>query len=671
MSPKLNNVSRVNAAERRVQRDLAFTERCKNTGLVYTYDFSKKTYAKSHRSITEIFVWAMYKCRHSQGHETRLSIITLANSFFQFLGDFNFFRPEELNRACLSRWVEWLKERSSLSYSTAASQHRGLCGIFQQMKRHKDVPDSFVPPKNPFPKSGQLTTANIGYGDTELKAILRAVVSDMKNIMRKIQPYEFKWKGKPPPIDDVAPSGSNGSRSIWESFEYKVWWWENGTNCQRLNFPQLMPIPGSQVFVASFQEPSCLRMKGVYKFYDDIGAGDTYIPRYLGKECPIKYSTPWKKHDFMVWYWENEVGEYVYGKEAKTRFPDFAYAISEYYPSYQSFYDGIGLYKWFSAVDLVPFYLMLLFRTFLNPSTTQRLPIDCLSDHPLDGTKVFLDYVKFRSGRIDKTIPSDRLHDGWPVSIVNKVIEITGKYREPGQKELWITNSNRYRKSLPLGKAGFKYAVREFALKHDLKDAEGRPLELKANLIRPSVAWQGYLKTDDLNFLQSLLGHTKITQTADYLRRVGDPVLRFRRAMHQNAMLLDLAGESYRDEILLDEEFPDMFLSHCRDPSNSPIKGQKVDQPCGARHEVCLGCENIVVTPSDIKRYFCFIDYYVEVFRMEAISEGEFNEATAEKRFMWETYILPRYSPELIEHLRAEAKSSPVSPWDPLSLKEV
>ena len=179
------------------------------------------------------------------------------------------------------------------------------------------------------------------------------------------------------------------------------------------------------------------------------------------------------------------------------------------------------------------------------------------------------------------------------------------------------------------------------------------------------MAWQEYLRTEDMRYLQCLLGHEKLATTADYLRRLSDPVLKMRRGVHQEAMFLGLTGSSEPEAASSKIIATDGFLNHCKNPCSSPISGQREGYYCSASHEVCLGCPNLVITLEDIKKYFCFMRYHEQLVSSEMISEEEYRKATDEKKFMWESHILPKYSPGLINSIRVDADLNPIWIWSP------
>lgn len=672
---KYSSIQYLDVAKERAEKELKFTVECKNTGRVYVYDLSEKSYSMDFREILSVVAWALYCRRNKMGHLSRISIIGILPKFFNFLRQVLIFRIEHLSGDSLRHFAEWLKKDPELSYSTAGSLYRKLSPIFVQMSAHDKVDDGFVPVRNAFPKSSELVSACNGYDQLELKSIVSAAVKGMRESASRLEKrYQPKWLGKSPPLDDVAPVGPRGKRSYWASEEYRIWWWENNCGCKRLSVNELFKLPKGQVFFNSLsisQESASVKL--LNEFYDRIGAADRYVPSYIGKPCPISYGTPWRKKDYLVWYWENKLDcKALSIAEINDVAPEFWRAIKEYFGGKISeFYNELGVYRWVRAEDIIPYYLLLLIRTQLNPSTIQRLTVDCLIPDPLDDDRMMIDWTKFRSFKKGMSIPVDKIKDGWPVMIISRVVAITSQIRGIGQKDLWIANSNRYKISCVLENSSFKKGLQAFSRKYALTGSDGKPLSIQARLIRPTMAWSEYLRTEDMLYLQTLLGHSRLSTTADYLRRLDDPVLLTRRAIHQDAMFIGVtSGDKFSlicndvDEAINVDDGHESLLNHCKNPLDSPVPGQKTGVACSANSEVCLGCQNLIVTPLDIKKYFCFLIFYDYLLQVGDLTEAEYEKVVSEKRFIWNNYILKKYDADFVERIRSDASFYPIPEWD-------
>lgn len=667
---KYVSITKLGRDEERAYNDLKFSVKCKNTGIIHSYDFNNELLYAT-KNIVALCCWAIYKNRHSHGHLTRVSLKEKLRYFLKFTELEGITSPMMLNHLTLKSFAWWLKEYSGLKYSVAGNVFRSLTCIFKKFVNHQSISNTFVLPKNMFPKSYSLTTNNEGYTAEEIKAILTLVVKELKATSSRLESaYTPKWIGKEPPIKDVAPFIPNRTtRSYWASKEYCHWFWENDLGCERLLLHEICRKPRGTSFAMGIAGYSTSRAEALEYFYQNIGAGEDYVPRYIGKPAPIKYQTPWASEDYIQWYWENEVGcKVLSDKELKLQHPKLYSGFRQHHPNwFKDFYEKNDIIKWVSINDLAPYYLMLLIRTGLNPSTINRLTVDCVEPDPLNPKRKQIKWDKFRSHKRGQTISVERGGDSWPIRIVQRVINITAAYRPESEKALWITNANRHKQPKAHSMAAFQRGIRKFAIDKNLRrPSDGEPIELKGCLFRPTLAWQEYLRTEDLNYLQSLLGHSRATTTSEYLRRLNDPIFKARRGLHQEAMLVGLATDTsrpFRFKTDIPETIKENVLTHCKDPFASPMRNQSIGSACNADTEVCLGCQNLVITPLDIKKYFCFINYYEGALAIGEIDEKDFSLATADKRYIWETYILPRYNRSIVERLRTEAIDSPIPEW--------
>lgn len=681
---KYKKLSALKTDEVRVYNTCKFSHVCKNSGRRHEYDLARIAAYKEIPEITKVFAWALYRKRHSQGHLTRVSAIGDFSNFKKFLEVRGVRKPSELNSNLLSAYAQWLKHNPALKFSSAASIYRKLSTYFIVMESHPSIRQPFVPKKNAFPKSERAKIPKVGFSEDELKKILKAVTLELREASNRLENvYERVWTGKPPPLDGVAPTSRQEANfnkgSKWGSPEYQIWWWENIAECKRLDYEDLKKLKGGRQFYLCVQpknpHPDRQVKNKLSSFYDEIGAGENYKPKYLGRESPIKYNSPWQKKDYVLWYWENKLdcGEY-YTKNLKEIDPKFYYGVTENFGTLNKILEEVGAGFEIVTADLYPYFLMLLIRTGLNPSTIHRLTIDCIKNDPLCPGKKMIDWEKFRSFQKGRSIPVKDKNETWAIKIIERVILLTARIRKPGQKELWITNGSAKVKGERVCAIQYPVimqAAQKFAQKHELTDDKGKPLVLAGSAFRPTIAWIEYLRTEDMNYLQTLLGHKKLGTTSDYLRRVKDPVFINRRAIHQDAMFLSLTKdggkvENIRSEVIgVDvEDFSDGLLNHCKDPLDSPIAGQKEGVFCSAGSDACFGCQNLVITAEDIKKYFCFIDFYKYLRDVGDIAEIDFESITSEKIHYWETYILPKYDDTVVHRIRKEAEINPYEYWD-------
>ena len=686
MSKKYVSVQALAAEEKRIEAELAYTSTCKNTGKTKIFDYSKKAYANRQYDILSVWVWATYKRRYAAGNESQTSWYDRANIFFGFLREYGVTELKELDSRVFVRFVEWLKNHPTQSYSVAGSLYRALRPLFEQMGRHPRVSVKFDLPKNAFPKSTSLAAVDLGYDKNEMKQILKAVAEALRE---KRDAFESEYiplfLGKPAPLDDVAElNPKTGTRSLWASHEHRVWFFENVLQCKPITLTrELEKFQKGQQFRNSFLYHPRKEYQDIHEFYEFIGAGSEYKPKYLGKASPIKYLTPWKKREYIIWYWENKMdSQYYTQEECRLKFREFYTAMREHWGTPAQFFKSRNTWRWISASDLAPYYLMLIIRTGLNPSTIQGLTIDCLEVDPLNPDRKFISWKKYRSHKSDRTISEEiSKNDTWAVSIIERVIKITSTIRT-NQKELWISNENPCRTPSAFHAAYFRTGIKRIFNKRPIFSSNtGNKLDVVAKSFRPTMAWEEYLRTEDLRYLQTLLGHSKVSTTADYLRRVEDPLFRSRRALHQEAMFIGLTESKEKAKKYISESdsrliakdhkngFYDGILNHCKDPLSGVAKGQAQGEMCDADLEVCQGCQNLVITPYDIKKYFCYISFHHYLKDVDEISQDEFDKATAYKKHFWQSYVLPKYPVALVEEIRQEAKLNPIDVWDPKSFE--
>lgn len=686
---KYASVQSLHATERRIQQDLAFTAICKNTNKEKVFDFSKKKYAKTHREILEIYVWSIYKLRNKSGNTTKVSYYEKCNSFFEFLEQNEIYKPRQIDTALFSRYIEWLKRNERMSYSTAASVYRSLRTIFNKMGSHPKINKKIYAPRNAFPKSTSLQSVDIGYDDHEFKQILRSVVKCLRESKQRFEhQYEPKYLGKEPPLKGVATFvPRTGAYAIWATHEHRVWFFENIMKCQLLtSHKEFSKVDkGHQFWYALKRDYPHPEYKNVEEFYEYIGAGPSYQPRYLNQPSPVQYITPWKKWEYVLWYWENIMdGKSYTDSELKEQFREFQTAMKEHWGSAQKVFEKLNAWTWVSSYDLAPYYLMIILRTGLNPSTVHGLDVDCIKTDPLNPSRRYIDWEKYRSHTKDSTIPEEKSdNDTWAVSIIDRVINITSKIRPEGVKDLWISNANPQRipKTFTLGY--FQAGVRRIFEKYPVYASNtGAKLKVVAKNIRPTIAWNEYLRTEDLQYLQTLLGHANTSTTSDYLRRLNDPLFRTRRAIHSEAMLIGLTEgieqsrqhlENNRAKIIVKDEPIRLFdglLNHCQDPAQSPVQNQAKGQLCSAPTDVCHGCQNLAITPEDIKKHFCYLNFHEYLLSIGEISELEFEKAVSGKRHFWDEYILPKYPDLMVREIQDEAAASPIPIWDPKRYEE-
>lgn len=673
---------------------LKFSIICKNSRVSYHYDLSK--IGSNYPSIIQAFSWAIFDSRNSVGHLSRVVSVASIRFFFSFLDDYT----AQHNRAIsitdiddllLSNFAEWLKANNRLQYSTAARHFASITGLFKRISKHPKFNRRIEIPNNLFPNKHRMNNSIEGYSTNQFKNIMKAVANDLRARTNDIeQKYIPKWIEKDPPVEDVIEFDENSPNdkhpSKWRSEKYKIWWWENTCNCERWNTFQLKNVKGGTAFYQSFRKNGESKIKNLNQFYDEIGAGPSYKPQYRGQPCPTFYRSRWQKFDYLHWYWENNFMGRDVREIPKKKFTKLFNSARMFHGGIGTFYEKIGYVHRVTVEDLIPYFIMLLARTALNPSTILGLSIDCLERDPINPERWMIEWTKIRAFKSGKTIPISLQNDIWAPALVKRVIEITSKYRQPDQKNLWLTTLNSWRSGpeRTLTPQIIRFALAKFVKRYQLYEelneghGEQKLLSIQPRKFRPTIAMMEYVRTEDLIYIQDLLGHTRPSMTAAYINRTGDAILRMRRGLHINALMVGLTdGDSVKldlmtkmgisspqtEKILQAGGIHDALLNHCTAPTASPFSGQKKGEICTAGSDCCLSCQNLLITPADIVKYFSYEIYHQKLRDCGALSDEQLEQIFSEKRLIWEQQILPRYSPNLIAKCRQQALENPPPEW--------
>jgi hypothetical protein len=681
------------------QVPLKFSIRCCNTKKDFTYDL--EDFPKKYIELTRAFSWAILAARNSVGHETRGGYLNAIRKFYFYLNILSNIErprlPRQVDTALLRQYAQWLRLRCEGTYNSKASWYRALGAQIGRWCGRAWAAEGLVFPANQFPNSQSTAIPHKSFSDSELNQIITALKIDLEDSkLRLEQTYINKYLGEPAPLDGVAPFNESlplqFQHDIWHSKEYQIWWWENNCGCERLTVGEIVKVSRGSTFLRSLWN-SWKRRNGIKRgttiqlknFYDEINAGKQYSPKYIGMPSPILYSSRWKKMEYLQWYWENHCNSSFesYATLLK-KYPRFIKAVREHHGSMVPFYDFIGITHQITLHDLAPYYIGLLLSTGLNPSTIQRLEINCLVPDPLDSDRLSIKWKKLRARSEGKTIPIKRLNGLSPVSLVENLIAATSPFRSNGQQMLFITNgaNTGSKKGHHISKAMFERAVQRWFEKHSIVGMNAltgivEPTTAQGVRFRPTIAQHEYKRTGELGYVKAILGHSRSEMTTAYLNKSGDPVLRHRRGIHLQALFIGItsnqqdahdliyqhgmAPKQARDKVIR-PTVKESSVAHCRDPLASPVYGQRKGSYCNA-HDACLYCENLVVTPYDLTRYFSFVRYHDHLLKLGKIIAKEYDLVVSERKYMFENYVLPRYSTSLVEIAFREAINNPTGEW--------
>lgn len=659
---------------------LVFYLTCKNDGKVYRYSYENNN--KKLILITKAFIWSILRRSAALGHNSRETIKSGVKWFEEFLLSLAQVsrpsKPGDINESLLREYAAWLKVSSGLSYRTASGIFRIMHPLLRQWEGQKWAAADLSMPPFLFPKSNSsFVKRQNGYSFNELKQIAQIVINDIeksKLIFNAKGPNNYF--GALPPLEDVAPETSRTSRlgSRWRVLEYRIWWWENNCGCRRLEVEEITGKPGGYSFLIGYLTISRARpsMKFVreklLQFYQEINAGDDYIPRYIGCPPPIKYDTKWKKPEYIDWVLQNELaGRSMSVKDLKKTHPKLHVALREHHGGGRSFLEKNGIRPKITINDLIPYFIGLLISTALNPSVIAGLKIDCLIKNPFDDDSDSIKWKKLRANKTGLSIPLNRSIVLAPSRLVGDLIEITAPYRLEGNEFLFHTHASPKRSKHRMDYGAFVRAIKKWFLKNGLipldpaLQAEGAHW---AKNFRPAVAKHYYEATGSLERVKTVLAHERLETTAEYVGKLPEAQLIFRRGLHIEAILIGAvsgvaeAKKFLKTSLASPAQIEETMVAHCRDIKNPPWNGQKKGADCSAQN-ACLYCENLVITVEDIFRYFSMRYFYENELKCGRLTKNQHEALLGEKIFAFENNILPRYDSSIISKVMKKAKESP------------
>ena len=591
--------------------------------------------------------------------------------------------PSDLTPSLLRSFAKWLKDESGLGYRAAGCTYRVISPFLCQWVGQPWMPKDFAVPRFLFPHVNDAVRSNEkGYSLDDLRAISRCVLADIKAARAsRTQSYSPRYLGSPAPMEGVAPSAPGRERrDKWLSFEHRVWWWETQCRCLKLSVDEVLALRSGETFVFGGA-----RRKGDHRtrvdaqkrlddFYAAAGAGPAYVPRYAGVASPVKYATEWASPEYVRWYWENYCEcKWMSSKELKTKHRRLHVALREHHSGIERFYEDLGVVEPARVImeDLAPYYVGLLMSGPLNPSAIRALRVDddLLKKDPLDSERESVLYTKMRAHKVSLTIPASYRFALSPANLAREVLAVTAPIRTGSNPYLFLTNGKGASKHM-LSSSVCHRAVKAWFEKHSLERTEAaREMIAMHNSMnfRPAAAREAYERTGSIQHVKSLLGHSRVATTVDYIGRLPNALTLFSRGVHIEAIFVGAtegpeAALRHIDENLQggndSKSLTETSNAHCQDIHNSPFPNQKKRGKC-IGHNGCLYCANLAVTHSDIVRYFAANAYYRGLQAENDISVEEYNDVMGEREFMFTNHILPKYHPKTVAALKAHAEQNP------------
>lgn len=330
-----------------------------------------------------------------------------------------------------------------------------------------------------------------------------------------------------------------------------------------------------------------------------------------------------------------------------------------------------------TTADLVPFIVLLICQTGLEPECAKGLQANCLIN-PARGF-VSLAYVKKRARNAShKTI---RVSDGgalhFPGGLIRLALRLTARGRQTADTEALWADARQDGVHTSFGTGGsFDRRCAEWTARHGLDkltDRGGVPVRLDLRRLRKTYKSRQYLQAagvlDDFT-----TGHSKQVAAAHYAD------IDAHRELHEQAIeaglsqalevalpppvVADEQGRHLGDDaaVLTPEqvnaalsEQSDVFLASCTDFYASPFARRKGDG-CPVAIWGCLECPNAVYTTRHLPSLLSFTDFLHT--QREDLSEAEWRARYGLAFERITTGITPKFTAEQITTARLIAEAT-------------
>lgn len=336
---------------------------------------------------------------------------------------------------------------------------------------------------------------------------------------------------------------------------------------------------------------------------------------------------------------------------------------------------AVNEHLFLTAADLVPFVVLLMLQTGLEPECVKGLRTDCLVN-PARGF-VSISYIKKRARNAShKTV---RVPDGgalhFPGGLVRLALRLTARGREwAGGDLLWNdVRDDGVHASFGTG-GSFERKVTQWAEQHglhELADRGGAPVRLYLRRLRKTYKSRQYLRAggvlDDFT-----AGHSKQVAAAHYAdidahREVHEQAIEagLRQALEvalEPPVVADEHGQPLSDgpaltalqvRAALSGE-TDVFLASCSDFYTSPFARRR-GSACPVAIWGCLECPNAVHTSRHLPSVLRFLDFVTAQRDELPAEEWEARYGLAFERVTGG--ILPQFSNEQVTTARMIAEA--------------
>ncbi|WP_028686733.1 site-specific integrase [Pseudomonas fulva] len=388
--------------------------------------------------------------------------------------------------------------------------------------------------------------------------------------------------------------------------------------------------------------------------------------------------------DNARWIFENKLNCSVVGTRSRTRGDSYTDAfwgiVSRSGVGLRELLESWGTHYVIDSQVIAPYAIKLGQITGLNADSLKYLNLDDFEpQHELTG-RACLKYWKERSGG-GKVMPVD-LFDAditWlttsqaeAVAKVFKDVEaLTARFRgaapEKARNSLFIWQSSSPGaflevKSFTTGKNGFVTVVfNSYAQRKGIPSDEGTPLNLTPARLRPSFISELVERGVPIREIQLILGHKHIKTTQAYLDRMDfNTIARAKldvalRQIHDRAVeAADLTiapmpngtqSSNLIEVVQLDAPVV-VFktpLASCKNIFNPPDFIKRLNtyvpgRPC-SMYNMCLGCENVLLTASNLPELFAMERDYRKLAEVSRVMDTPYGHVVHENLSLLESIL--------------------------------
>lgn len=375
--------------------------------------------------------------------------------------------------------------------------------------------------------------------------------------------------------------------------------------------------------------------------------------------------------DNALWVFENKLGcSHVGYRQRDSSDPyvsAFINIVNRSDVGLRGIVESWGVHYRIDAQVITPYAIKLAQITGLNADSIKLLDVDDYEPrHPLTG-RPCLRYWKERSDgeklmhldifKADITwLTTSQSHA--VAQIFEDIKKLTASIREsapPAMRDklfIWQSSASgsfMNIKSFATGKDGaMSVAFAAYAKRKNLLDSSGQPLSLTPSRLRPSFISELVERDVPVREIQLILGHKHLDTTLAYLDRMDfNHIARSKldvalRELHESAAeLADNRANGEAEANLIDVvnlDGPQVVfktpLASCRNIFNPPDFIKKLSSyvpgsPC-ALYNMCLGCENVLLTASNLPELFAMERDYLSLKDVSRIMDTPYGRVVRE-----------------------------------------